>query len=201
MPFSCTAAQQLHMATLPSAPLLLPHRFSNIVDGKTQEFTLRELEAGDFLRGYKELLAQLSDPQDLDEEGFVEALEKMRPYIRVLVVQHHGLSPASKEGEDGDSQGAEVIQDRIVASASLVTEQKFLRNCKCVGHIEDVVTHRQFQRLGLAKLILTQLINEAREQQKCYKLILDCTEANSVVYEKCGFFTTGEVQMRINTAI
>merc|ERR1719410_915907 len=105
------------MAALPSAPLLLPHRFSNTVNGKTQEFTLRELESGDYFRGYKQLLAQLSDPQDLDEEGFIAALETMQPYIRVLVVQYHGLSSANKDGVDGNSLGAEVIQDPIVATA------------------------------------------------------------------------------------
>merc|ERR1712194_85889 len=128
----------------------------------------------------------MGDPGDLDEAKFkrifAAAFEqnlKEESYLRCLVVEH-------------------VDSRRVVATTTLLWEQKLLRGGKKVGHIEDVITHPDFQRKGLSKMILTQLVAEAKQAGECYKLILDCTEPNSKVYAKCGFFATGEIQMRLN---
>ena len=77
-------------------------------------------------------------------------------------------------------------------------EQKFLRGCRKVGHTEDVVTDEQFRRRGLVKKIINCLLGEAKRDGKVYKVILDCTDENSAVYGKIGFFKTGEIQMRVD---
>ena len=75
--------------------------------------------------------------------------------------------------------------------------QHFAR-CKKVGHIEDVVTHEDYRRRGLARMILTQLMAEGKARGGMYKIILDCTPENSEVYARMGLFKTGEIQMRYN---
>mmetsp|Transcript_987 Transcript_987/g.3079 ORF Transcript_987/g.3079 Transcript_987/m.3079 type:complete len:145 (-) Transcript_987:1206-1640(-) len=75
---------------------------------------------------------------------------------------------------------------KIVATATLLVERKFLRNCGKVGHIEDVVVDRAMRGKGVgAKLIKTLLIEA--EERGCYKAILNCSEDNVAFYEKCGF--------------
>ena len=69
------------VATTP--PLVLPHHFTREVRDSTgtgdeqketptvtERFVLRPLEETDFRKGYRDLLAVLSDPGDLDEEKF-----------------------------------------------------------------------------------------------------------------------------------
>jgi glucosamine-phosphate N-acetyltransferase len=147
---------------------------------------------------------------------------------------------------------ADTSKSRIIGTASLIVERKFLRRLGkvCVqhhvssaprldtyamahintlsdpsaqcGHIEDVVVDNSYrgQRLGQRyarahqqqhsfllpdlphHLTLTcdtghRLINalcDAAQELGCYKVILDCSEANVPFYEKCGL-TRKEVQM------
>ncbi|CAD7941701.1 unnamed protein product [Amoebophrya sp. A25] len=144
--------------------------------GEEESYVLRQLGPDDFAKGFKDLLAQLSDPGDLDDEKFRALLSVTN--TRVLVVE-------------------DIAGGRIVCSAALLVEQKFLRGGKKVGHVEDVVTHTNFRRRGLAKRIIMKLLDMA-EAEDCYKVILDCTEDNSAVYKKMQFFSTGEIQMRVN---
>ena len=67
----------------------------------------------------------------------------------------------------------------------------------CIVKFLFCVKCRDFYR-NCPPQVLEQLISEARAEGNCYKIILDCTEGNSVVYEKIGFFKTGEIQMRNN---
>lgn len=157
----------------------LPHSFTIEVEGASEQYTLRPLELTDFQKGFRELLGQLSNVGDLNEERFQKAFEIMGSSVRVIVVEHR---------ESG----------KLVSAASMVEEQKFLRNAGKVCHIEDVVTDANFRRRGFTKMILTQLLAEAQQKGNRYKVILDCTEQNVPVYAKIGLFTTGEVQMRCN---
>jgi GNAT superfamily N-acetyltransferase len=98
-----------------------------------------------------------------------------------------------------------VIEDlatnKLAGAATCLFEQKFNRGGAQVGHIEDVVVSSDYRRRGFASRIINQLVAEARERtglDRVYKLILDCTEDNSAVYAKMGYFKTGEIQMRIN---
>ena len=160
-----------------------------------ESYVLRPLQSGDFQKGYKELLSQLTDVGDLEEDSFEEVLKRMQRSqaedecnsIRTVVVER--LFPDGKPG-------------KLVAAASLLMEQKFSRGGKRCGHIEDVVTDAGHRKRGLARMILDQLVAEAgnptSKRGACYKVILDCTEANSAVYAKCGYSKTGEIQMRMN---
>ncbi|CAD7957174.1 unnamed protein product [Amoebophrya sp. A120] len=159
-----------------ATPAELPLSFSVDVEQEREEYILRKLQPDDFAKGFKELLAQLSDPGDLDDEKFRALLAVTNTHV--LVVEH------PKSG-------------RVVCSAGLLVEQKFLRGGRKVGHVEDVVTSEKFRRRGLAKKVILSLLEIAKEEN-CYKVILDCTESNSEVYKKMGFFSTGEIQMRYN---
>jgi glucosamine-phosphate N-acetyltransferase len=68
-------------------------------------------------------------------------------------------------------------QGKIVASASLVVERKFLRNAGIVGHVEDVVVHPDYKGNSMGKIMLNALKDLALSQG-CYKVILDCDPKN-----------------------
>lgn len=83
---------------------------------------------------------------------------------------------------------------RIVGSASLIVETKFLHGGGRVGHIEDVVVHADSQGKGIGKRLVDHATSEARAAG-CYKTILACTPANKPFYEKCGY-REHEIEMR-----
>lgn len=141
------------------------------------EHLLRALESGDFHKGYLKLLTQLTVVGHITEEEFLERLEKLRK----LGDLHHVL----------------VVEDlraqTVVASGTLFVEEKFVRSCGKVGHIEDVVVDKNVRGLHLGQRVIAVLTEKAKEVG-CYKVILDCSVQNAPFYEKCGFFRK-EVQM------
>jgi len=79
-----------------------------------------------------------------------------------------------------------VENSKIVGSASILIEQKFIHDGGKVGHIEDVVVRKEFQGKGIGQKIVKSLLEYA-EKQGCYKTILDCADDLVQFYEKIGF--------------
>ncbi|EFN58379.1 hypothetical protein CHLNCDRAFT_56820 [Chlorella variabilis] len=163
----------------------------------TANTVTRDLELGDFNKGYLNLLSQLTKVGDYDEGTFtgkawVEeqpgafqgqcARLRPRPLSAMLLAARFEELSKMK-----DTYRVVVIEDldkqQIIATATLVVELKFIRGCGKCGHIEDVVVDSTYRglRLGLREL-------------GCYKVILDCSEDNAPFYEKCGLIKK-EVQM------
>lgn len=138
---------------------------------------VRDLEAGDFHKGYLELLSQLTTVGDYSEEQFRARFEELH--------------------SRGDTYKVVVIEDvekqRIIATATLFIELKLIRGCGKCGHIEDVVVDGSYRGLRLGLRVIDAL-TEAARGAGCYKIILDCSEENVAFYEKCGL-TRKEVQM------
>ena len=76
--------------------------------------------------------------------------------------------------------------EKIVCTATLVIERKFIHNCATRGLIEDVVTIKQYQNRGLGKLIIQTQI-ELAKSLGCYKITLNCKEEKVNYYKKFGF--------------
>jgi len=75
---------------------------------------------------------------------------------------------------------------KIIATGTLIIEQKLIRDYGLVGHIEDVVVDKTNYGNGIGKKMIESLINICRSK-KCYKIILDCSDDVICFYEKCGF--------------
>ncbi|KAG6541479.1 hypothetical protein Mapa_017153 [Marchantia paleacea] len=140
------------------------------LDDLQHPFVVRDLEPSDYRKGHLKLLEQLTKVGDVSEEAFTKRVEEMRKL--------------------GDYQHVVVIEDvekqAIVATATLLVELKLARNCGKVGHIEDVVVDQTVRGQRLGQRVVCHLADLAK-QLGCYKVILDCTEANAPFYEKCGF--------------
>jgi len=121
--------------------------------------------ATDVRRGFLIALASLK-PCELTEDEAVEVFrQRMRQKIRTYVA---------------------LMDDRVVGTASLLIEPKFIHQGGVVGHIEDVAVHQAYQHHGVGAIIVQHLLEECR-QAKCYKVILDCEESVVPFYEKLGF--------------
>jgi len=139
-------------------------------------FVTRPLEAGDFHKGFVSLVGQLTTMGDITEEMFaarVKEIEANPDYI-IQVIE-------------------DVTAEKLIASATLLVERKFIHQCGKVGHIEDVVVHSDYRGSKLGCLIVKELMRLGKEAG-CYKVILDCIESNVGFYEKCGLQRKG-VQM------
>lgn len=70
-----------------------------------------------------------------------------------------------------------------IAQGSILIHERENGN---IGIIEDIWTHEECRRKGIASVIILELINKAREYN-CYKVILDCADDNVHLYETLGF--------------
>lgn len=84
-------------------------------------------------------------------------------------------------------------QEQLVAAGTVFFEQKFIRSCGLVGHIEDVVVHDSSRGMRMGQKVVAALMAES-ERRGCYKTILDCSHDNVPFYVKSGMEVKG-VQM------
>lgn len=91
------------------------------------------------------------------------------------------------------SQNSEVV----IGTASILVESKAHRNLMACIHVEDVVINKKYRGLGLGKLMMQEIVREAKSYN-AYKLILDCDELkNGEFYFSCGFYPK-ETQYRLD---
>jgi len=79
---------------------------------------------------------------------------------------------------------------KIIGSGTIIIEPKIIRNCKNVGHIEDIVVSKMMRGKGVCQQILKILKTIARENN-CFKVILNCVDEVKNVYIKNDFQVKG----------
>lgn len=146
---------------------------------KKINFVVRELEEKDLQRGFFETLSNLKSVGELS--GDLERSKRILHEIKSNLL--YKIFVAVKD--DGE----------VVGATTLLIEQKFIHNGGKAGHIEDVVTHKDFQGMGIGSSVVRKAI-EAAKEAGCYKIVLDCSEENVPFYEKLGF-RRHEVEMRL----
>ena len=80
--------------------------------------------------------------------------------------------------------------DNILGAITLLIEQKFIHNGKCVAHIEDFVVKQEFRSQNIGKDLMNYAINYAK-QNNCYKVILDTDSKLVNYYRNYGFINKG----------
>ena len=125
---------------------------------------IRKLEITDYPKINK-LLGQLTESPDISNQKFIEQFNKLKENDLHLVIE--------KEG-------------KIIGYGAIIIDYKFYRNCKNVGHIEDIVIDTNERGNGLAKKIINKLI-EYGKKQNCYKFILSCKDEYINFYRKYNF--------------
>jgi glucosamine-phosphate N-acetyltransferase len=141
---------------------------------------IREIELADLKRGFFDILSNLAEIGDIANQN--DRAEKILSEIKLL--RFCTIFVAVKQ--DG----------QLIGSITLLIEQKFIHNGGKVGHIEDVVTRREYQGSGIGKALVLKALDYAK-QNKCYKVVLNCSNRNVEFYKKIGF-KEHEVSMRFD---
>ncbi|XP_055678691.1 probable glucosamine 6-phosphate N-acetyltransferase isoform X1 [Lutzomyia longipalpis] len=130
---------------------------------------VRPLQEGDYDRGFLELLSQLTKVGNITKAQFLMKFAQMRASGGYYVT---------------------VIEDtrinRLIGSATLVLEHKFIHGCSVRGRLEDVVVNNTYRGKQLGKLIVVT-VNLLAQHLGCYKMSLDCKDHLIPFYETLGY--------------
>jgi len=129
--------------------------------------TIRKLQKEDLLNGFLHTLDSLRQASNIDKKTAERIFDEINSNSDHIVA-------------------VAIIDGKIVGSTTLLIETKFIHNGGKVGHIEDVVVDKEYQRKGIGEKIIMYLLRYAKDQG-CYKTILDCVDEVKPFYEKLGF--------------
>ena len=128
---------------------------------------IRELRKDDIMNGFLTTLDSLRQTSDIEQSKAEKIFEEINSNPDHIIVV-------------AESDG------KIVGTATILIELKFIHGGGLVGHIEDVVVDKNSQRQKIGEKIMKYLIEFAKNRG-CYKTILDCTDDVKPFYEKLGF--------------
>jgi len=137
---------------------------------KNFKYIIRELKVEDLnpKRGFLQTLSNLSEVGKVSEKEakkIFKEMKKEKSYIFVAV--------------DGNKD--------IIGTIKLMVEQKFYHQGAKAGHIEDVITRKGFENMGVAGSLIKKALGQARKFG-CYKVILDCRDELIPFYKKFRFY-------------
>ena len=132
-----------------------------------EKIEIREIEEDDIEKGFLETLDFLRNASSLDKNKAKEILNEIKQNPNHII--HVAID-----------------NEKIVGSTTLFIEQKFIHDGGYVGHIEDVVVRKDYERKGIGIKLVTSMLERAKEKN-CYKTILDCKDDVKQFYERIGF--------------
>ena len=131
------------------------------------EITIRKLTEDDLFNGFLVSLDSLRQASNLDAQKANQILKKIESNPNHIIF-------------------VAVLDGKVVGSTTLLIEPKFIHDGGLVGHIEDVVVSKDFQKKGIGEKLILAILDYAKNAG-CYKTILDCTDEVKPFYEKIGF--------------
>ncbi len=128
---------------------------------------LRRLNKND----YEQFLVLINQFRETDftEKDFILTLDKIEKNSEIWIIEN---------------------EDKIIASATIIFEYKFIFDISCLAHIEDVIVDINYRRKGYGKILINHL-KEIAKSNNCYKLTLDCNDTNVNFYTACDFEKRG----------
>lgn len=131
------------------------------------DLTIRKLQKEDLTNGFLQTLDSLRQTSNIDKKIIEKTFEKINSNQDQLTI-------------------VALLEGKVVGATTLLIETKFIHNGGKVGHIEDVVVNKKYQKKGIGEKMIKYLLRYAKEQG-CYKTILDCVDDVKPFYEKLGF--------------
>jgi glucosamine-phosphate N-acetyltransferase len=135
------------------------------------KFEIREIKESDLKNGYFSTLKNLSELGGIE----VNMVKAEKILNNIIANPHHRIFVAI------DRATAEVI-----GATTLLVEQKLIHSGGKAGHIEDVVTRKGFEGMGIGSALISHALRFAKTAG-CYKVVLDCSDANIKFYQRAGF--------------
>lgn len=149
------------------------------------DYIIRKLQLNDILEGnYLSILSELTTIWPNPDNSKVLLSEDEKKTL--LTLRFQSLNP--------QTQHIFILCDKrinkVIGSATILLEDKFIHACGRVAHIEDVVISKEARGGGLGKQLVEYLLEFAK-MCGCYKTILDCDAKNVAFYQKCGMKEKG----------
>jgi glucosamine-phosphate N-acetyltransferase len=134
-------------------------------------YTVRELEHEDYYKGYLDLINTFTrSPENKSFDEFCRIVDIIHSQnSHIYVIEH---------------------ENKIISTIKTIIEQKMHNNFKCVLHIEDLVTHENYRKKGLASILIKHVVNLGKSLN-CYKIILCSNINNEDFYLKQQFIKKG----------
>lgn len=134
---------------------------------------IRKIEIDDFNKNYIELLSQSYEisNENITFNNFKEYLDNLQDNYNIYVVEKDG---------------------KIISSITLIIETKIIHNFGKVGHIEDLIVHKDYRNNNIGKILCNFCINKSKIYN-CYKVILNCNNYTIGFYEKINFIKSGNL--------
>ncbi|MGI0008139.1 MAG: GNAT family N-acetyltransferase [Nitrosopumilaceae archaeon] len=131
------------------------------------DIEIRELEEKDLFNGFLDSLDSLRKASDLSPKKAKEVFKNIKSDKNYKIY-------------------VAILDSKVVGTATIFIEQKFIHDGGKVGHIEDVSVRKNYHDKGIGQEIVKVLL-EYSKKKGCYKTILDCTDDLIPFYEKMGF--------------
>lgn len=131
------------------------------------KYTLKRLTKDCNYKEFLELLEELTfvDSSNISYDDFCKQYDKLNTEIYIVI---------------------DNLNDKIIATGSVLIEHKFIHKLGSVAHIEDIVVNKNYRGYGIGKIIINHLIDIAKKNN-CYKIILNSSNDNTEFYKKFGF--------------
>src|SRR5437763_13033970 len=91
-------------------------------------------------------------------QGFIETLQSLAP-VDLTLEEAHALW--QQRSASGIHTVVAEIDGKIVGTASLIVEKKFIHRGGQVGHVEDVAVHSDHARKGIGSALVEHLMGLA----------------------------------------
>jgi glucosamine-phosphate N-acetyltransferase len=142
--------------------------------------TIREIEYDDIDKGFLEVLDNLLSP-NIDHKQAKDILKEIKsnPLHKIFIAKDD-------------------TTDKIVGTATLLVEPKFINKGMKVGYIEDVSVKKEYEGTGIGRQIVEHATKEARTVQNCAKVLLYCSDKNEKFYEKLGYKIANDTSVMIH---
>ncbi|EJD45560.1 acyl-CoA N-acyltransferase [Auricularia subglabra TFB-10046 SS5] len=158
-----------HQLELQFDPLLIPPAAR---EGLHPDLHVRPLALTDYSRGHLRVLSVLSPAPDIGPVAYARQFH----YVRQHAGTYFTLCIIDKR------------TDMIVATGTIIIEQKFVHSVGRAGHLEDVAVDKAEQRQGRrVGLSLVRALLAISDSQGCYKCVGNTAARNFPFYEKLGF--------------
>lgn len=135
---------------------------------------IRKLRVSDYKLKFIDLLSHLTNITHISENEFINQYNNLRSNDLHLVIEK---------------------DNKIIAYGSIIIDFKFYRNCKNIGHIEDIVIHPDYRGNGLSKQIINELIKYGKNMN-CYKIVLNCDQNLTLFYTHLGFVKKNDFMIK-----
>jgi len=82
------------------------------------------------------------------------------------------------------------LDNKLVASVTVIIEQKFIHKLSKYGHIEDVIVLPEYRGKKIGEKIIEYVVNFCKNEN-VYKMVLNCDDKLFKFYNKNNFIKNG----------